>query len=303
MRNLAVLLVITCIVLLFCNNPSSQKISETSNLPDTTGYFAARNMKGLASFKIGESTYTEIINLIKQEIRKDSKRYKETNYKELPRYSGYQEKYLDFKFDKKGNIVGQFYREDFGSIFTEIKYDTIGSYLKEDILNREIFGCPNIIELEMSDYYIGDIQISSLKLKFYKDTLYQISCSQNDEIEEGFKAKYGNGRSINNSVWKTPRGETKIRPENEEVLRKSKLLKIDEKIIWENESVRAEAQTYHEYSYEGDKYIGAGYSNSYFTIISKNEMVSREIKDCENAAYKTKTMLETQNKKKDFDQL
>ena len=182
-------------------------------------------MKGLASFIIGESTYTKILNLIKEEIRKDSRRYKETNYKEFPRYTGYQEKYLDYKFDKKGSIASQFYREDFAFIFKEIIYDTISSFLKEDILNREIFGCPSIRELEMFEYYIGDIEIRSLKLKFFNDTLCQISCSQNDKIEQGFKAKYGDGRLINNSVWKTPRGETNVRPENDAVLQKIKIAK------------------------------------------------------------------------------
>ena len=308
MRKKTNTLIIALIFLYSCNNQSPQKkisIDELSNLTDTIGYYAARNMKGLASFKIGESTYSETINQLKEEIRKDSRRFKETNYKESPQYSGYEEKYLDFKFDKKGNIANQFYREDFGSIFEEIKYDTISRYLKKDILNREIFGCPNIKELGMFEYYIGDIKIRSLKLKFYKDTLYQISCTQNNKIEEGFKAKYGNGRLINNSVWKTPRGETNVRPENEEVLKKSQLLKIDEKIIWENESIKTESQTYCKYKYEGDKFIEPDLDsyNSYFNIWLKNELKMNEIKDCENAAYKTKKRLEEQSKQKDINQL
>lgn len=285
-----------------CNNPTS-KNKENANLPDTTGYFAARNMKGLGTFKIGESTYSEILKTIKEEIRKDSRRYKESNYKDLPRYSGYESKYLDFKFDKNGNIASQFYREDFGSIFTEVKYDTINSYLKKDILEREIFGCPNIRETRMYNYYIGDIELSSLELKFYKDTLYQINCYQNDKVEEGFKAKYGGGRLINNTEWETPSGRTNIRPENDAVLKKSKLTKIDEKIIWENELLKAESQTYCEYKYDGDEYKGAGYSNSHFIIISKNERILNEIKDCENSAYTTKKRMEEQSNQKDINQL
>lgn len=268
-----------------CNNPSS-KNTGTINLPDTVGYFAAKNMKGLGSFRLGESTYSQILNIIKEEIRKDSRRYKETNYKELPLYTGYEPKYLDYKFDKKGNIASEFYREDFGSIFKEIKYDTISSFLKEDILKREVFGCPNIRELEMFKYYIGDIEISSLNLKFYKDTLYQITCSQNDKIEEGFKAKYGNGKTIDNSVKKG-----------------DKLLKIDKKTTWENETVKAESQTYIEYKYDGDKYKGAGYYSCLFDMNSKNEKMLREINDCKNAADESKTRFEEQKKRKDINQL
>lgn len=304
MKKLTIPILAIVIGFFSCNNPTSNSNENTNtNLPDTTGYFAARNMKGIGTFKIGESTYSEILKTIKEGIRKDSRRYKESNYKDLPRYSGYEPKYLDYKFDKNGNIASQFYREDFGSIFKEVKYDTIVGYLKKDLLDREIFGCPNIREIRMYDYYIGDIEINSLELKFYKDTLYQINCSQNDKVEEGFKTKYGNGKVINNTVWDTPRGKTNIRPENDAVLKKSKLTKIDEKIIWKNELLKAESQTYCEYKYDGDKYKGAGYSNSYFTIISKNAKITNEIKDCENAAYESKKRLEEQNNQKDINQL
>ena len=287
MRTLTVLLILLNLLgLLSCNIPSSQKNNLTDNFPDTTGYFAARNMKGLASFKIGESTYQEILSLIQEEIRKDSKRFKETNYKELSRYNGYQEKYLDYKYDKKGNIASQFYREDFGALYREIKYDTISDFLKEDILSSEVFGCPSIRELEMFEYYVGDIEINSLKLRFYRDTLYQIACLQNDEIEEGFKAKYGIGRSYDNSI---ERGD--------------KILKINKKLIRENESIRAESMTYVEYKYNGDKYEGASYSNSYFTIILKNEKIVKQIKDCENVAALIKERLQARNKQKDINRL
>ena len=77
MKNSTVLLMMICIGFLSCNNPSSHKNSETSNLPDTTGYFAAKNMKGLASFQIGESTYSEILNRVNEEIKKDSRKFKD----------------------------------------------------------------------------------------------------------------------------------------------------------------------------------------------------------------------------------
>lgn len=268
-----------------CNNPTS-KGTESSNLQDTTGFFAARNMKGLAFFKIGESTYSEIIDSIKENIRKDYKNKKETELG-LTRYSEYQERYLDFKFDKKGNIASQFNREDFGSIYTEVKYDTINSYLKEDFLEREIFGCPNIREIRMHSFYIGDIEISDLKLKFYKDTLYQIYCSQNDEVEEGFKVKYGSGKYVDNTIG----GNGK------------KVLKIDEKLMWENQNVKTLSQSYIEYKYEGDKPKGFSNYNCFFEMNSKNKKIVQEIEDCENSANLTRKKLEEQNNQKDIDQL
>lgn len=285
MKNIVIPIVIIFLGLFGCNSPSF-KNTETNNLPDTVGYFAARNMKGIGSFVIGESTYQEILNILKEEIRKDSRRFEETNYKELPRYNGYEPKYLDYKFDNEGNIVSRFYREDFGSIFKEIKYDTIADYLKEDFLNREIFGCPNIRELEMFKFFIGDIEISNLVLNFNKDTLFQIKCSQNEKIEEGFQIKYGNGRITDNTLRK---GE--------------KLLKIDKIINWENETIKAESQTYIEYKYEGDKYKGAGVYDSYFLMKSKNEVVLKEISDCKNKAFETRKRLEEERKQKDINQL
>lgn len=302
MKKIVVPLLMTVVGFISCNNPSSQNI-ETYNLSDTTGYFEARNMLGLGAFKIEKSTYSEILNILKEEIRKDSRRYKETNYKETPLYDGYSPKYLDYKFDKTGNISSQFYREDFGGIFKEIKYDTISRFLKEDILNREIFGCPNIRELEMSKYYIGDIEITSLKLKFFNDTLYQINSWQSDKIEEGFKTKYGVGNLINNTVWKTPFGKTNIRPENDAVRQKSQLLKLDEKIIWQNELIITESHTYCEYRYEGEKFKDAGYSNSTFMICTKNKRILENIKICEDNAYIAKKKLKEQDKQKNINQL
>jgi hypothetical protein len=231
MKNLTVSLLIICFGSFSCSNPTSQKNSVVNNVPDTAGYFAARNMKGIAAFKICETKYSQALKIIKDEIRKDSRRFKETNYKEMPKYHGYEAKYSDFTFDKNGNIASSFNREYFDLIIKEVKYDTLNNYLKEDLIKEEIFGCPNIKAIKIFQYYIGDIELMNFELKFYQDTLYKICCNQQDKIESGFKEKYGDGRSIINNEWKTPFGIKNEAPENDAIRKKSQLLKIDEKNI------------------------------------------------------------------------
>ncbi|HAZ01080.1 MAG TPA: hypothetical protein DCY97_02735 [Marinilabiliales bacterium] len=297
----AITIVLIVVFFSSCDFSSNQKqILNNENYSDTSGYYAARNLKGLSSFIIEKTTYIEAINLIKEEIRKDYKRYKDSKYKESPKYFGYEEKFRDFKFDKKGNIASEFYREDFGLIFTEVKYDTLYSLLKNTSYDKEIFGCPNIREIKMSEYFIGNIEINSLLLKFYKDTLFEINCDQKDEIENGFKEKYGAGKFINNTLWKTKFGQTKTEPAND-----AKLLVLDEKHIWENEYIKAESESYCKYKYDGDKYKGADMNSYYssFEIVSKNKDHEKEIKECSNTAYKAKERLKESKKQNDIDKL
>jgi len=304
MKNLTVSLLIICFGSFSCSNPTSQKNTVVNNVPDTAGYFAARNMKGIAAFKICETKYSQALKIIKDEIRKDSRRFKETNYKEMPKYHGYEAKYPDFTFDKNGNIASSFNREYFDLIIKEVKYDTLNNYLKEDLIKEEIFGCPNIKAIKIFQYYIGDIELMNFELKFYQDTLYKISCNQQDKIESGFKEKYGDGRSIINNEWKTPFGIKNEAPENDAIRKKSQLLKIDEKNIWENESVKAVSQTYIQYEYKGgsDSFSDA-YSDSYFAMDSKNTKLKDNITECENNASKAKQRLEEQKKQKELNQL
>lgn len=304
MKNVVAILIAICFGLLSCSNPSTPKNMITDNQPDTVGFYAARNMKGIAAFKIGETTRSQALKIIKDEIRKDSRRFKETNYKETPRYNGYEANYPDFTFDKNGNISGTFTREYFDLIIKEVKYDTIPDFLKEDILERDIFGCPNIKAIRIFQYYIGDIELMSFELKFYKDTLYKISCSQKDQIESGFKEKYGEGKVFINNQWKTPFGIKNEAPENDAIRKKSQLLKIDEKHIWENENVKAVSHTFvmYEYSDGSDTFSDAS-SDSYFVMDSKNTRLQDRIRQCEESAIKIKQSLIEQKKQKELNQL
>jgi len=304
MKNLIICLLTICFGAISCSNPTSQKNTVANNVPDTAGYFAARNMKGIASFKIGETTRLQALKIIKDEIRKDSKRFKETNYKEMPRYQGYEANYPDFTFDKNGNISGTFYREYFDLIIKEVKYDTLKSYLKEDFLEREVFGCPNIRAIKIFQYYIGDIELMNFELKFFHDTLFKITCNQEDKIETGFKEKYGDGKSTINNQWKTPFGITNETPENDAIRKKSQLLRIDEKHIWENKLLKATSQKYVRYEYSnGSDIFSDAYSNSYFIMESKNSKLLNRITECESISIKVKQRLEEQKKQKELNQL
>jgi NADH dehydrogenase/NADH:ubiquinone oxidoreductase subunit G len=287
-----------------CSNPTSKKNTVVNNVPDTAGYYAARNLKGISAFKIGETTYKQALNIIKDEIRKDSKKYKETNYKVMPKYQGYEAKYPDFTYDKNGNIATTFEREDFGFIYKEVKYDTIASYLKDDLVGEEVFGSPKLKALKIFQYYIGDIELMNFELKFFQDTLYNISSNQEDKVESGFKEKYGEGRTVKNDVWKTPFGIKNEAPENDEIMKKSKVLKIDEQHIWENKLIKAVSQTYIEYEYKdgGDSFSDA-HSDSYFSIDSKNIILQNKITECKNLANKSRERLEAQKKQKEINQL
>ena len=56
MRNSIVILLSICFGLLSCTNPSAPKNMVSNNVPDTVGFFAARNLKGIAAFEIDETS-------------------------------------------------------------------------------------------------------------------------------------------------------------------------------------------------------------------------------------------------------
>ena len=272
MRAFLTVLTVVIIVLSSCKDFSKSENSKTTDNPektDTTGYFEARDLQGLANFIIDKSNYKETFRTLNKEFKEDKRYY----------------------YSSPFNI-------------TEISYDTTESFLNEDILEQRIFGCPNLKALKVSTYFIGDIELTSLKLTFYQDTLIRIDCSQNDKIDEGFSEKYGKGKFIDNSLWRTPSGETNERP-NDNLIGKSQLLKIDETKIWENGNVIAKSSSYCVYKYEGEKYLGADNATSYnnFAIVSKNEERNIEMTRCDSLSQEYKLLLIESKKRKDYDKL
>lgn len=304
MNRLIFFLVILSFGLFSCTDPTSKNNKQVNNVPDTVGYFAARNLKGLATFKIGETTYKEALKNIKDEIRKDSKKGKETNYEKMPHYTSYYAYYDDFRYDKNGNISGTYQREYFDMIIKEVESDTIEKYLKDDFLKKGNFGLPTFKSIEMNEYYIEDLELRSFELKFYKDTLYEIKCVQNEKLESGFKVKYGEGKKSVNNEYKTPLGTRSEWPESESMKKNSQVLKIDEVYIWENEKVKAISQTYIQYYYKGSStHFSDASSNCFFKIETKNEKLKTEISECEKVARKVKERLIEQKKQNEFNKL
>ena len=111
-------------------------------------------------------------------------------------------------------------------------------------------------------------------------------------------------KSTINNQWNTPFGIKNEAPENDAMRKKSQLLKIDEKHIWENEHVKAVSQTYIRYEYkDGSDNFSDAASDSYFVIDTKNTRLLDKITQCENIATKAKQRLEDQKKQKELNQL
>lgn len=257
-------------ILCSCGDYSHKDVSQNNKdqKSDTVGFYQARDLKGLGNFKIHGSTYKETFKTLTKE----------------------------FKID------GRYSLEVFN--LKEIHHDTIKSFLAEDLLKEHIFGCPRVSGINVYKYFIGDIEISDLKLTFYQDTLISIECAQNDKIDEGFKLKYGKGKSFNNDLWKTPSGETHERP-SDDIMNKCQLLKIDQKQIWENKSVIATSSFYCVYLYDGDKYLGGDMNSSfhYFSIVSKNLRIKNQMNNCDSIAQKYKEKIIEVNNRKNLEKL
>jgi len=246
----------------FILNSCKQRIQNASirGINDTTGYYATRNMKGLASFKIDESTYNKTLNLIKNEMENDA----EDRYK-------YRENKSSFpSLDEHSWLDG-------------LKENDTRIYL-ESVTDPNKKQNSNIKTLEMSypGYYIGDIKISNLKLTFFKDTLISIECDKSD-IDQAFTTKYKPSTFIEETTWKTWYGETKKRP-SQNAINKNRALLLDshDEKRWENEMVKAISYSHYYWKYKDKKQISAdGYS--YFRIESKNERRNKEILDSQNS--------------------
>ena len=79
MRNYLTLIILTAIFFTSCKDVTQKSEKDTIILPDTTGFYAARNLKGLGVFIIGKSTYLNTLKNLKNEWRKN-KRYDYFNY-------------------------------------------------------------------------------------------------------------------------------------------------------------------------------------------------------------------------------
>lgn len=156
-------------------------------------------------------------------------------------------------------------------------------YANEFKLDEKKSSCPDIRVYEISEYYIGDIKISYLELRFYRDTLFQIDSWASDDIKKAFNLKYGEG--IRNYKY------SRIFPN-----KKSEKMDVFEDITWQNEKIKAH---YHdEIHSKGIRVIGR---TDYFTITTKTTIANRAA-ECLSDAYDMSKKEEEAKRKKSLDQ-
>ncbi len=156
MRNfqLAILIAFTITLFLVCSCKPRTPATLASTLPDTTGYYAARDLKGLGYFILGQSSFKETVNKIKTEIKKNPNEY-----------------WID-----PLEI----------SIWDTMTYDPnyrtpYGGHIYCP-LNKNVF---------LHTYFIGGFELSRVFLNFYKDTLFAIEIDEPSDLSSAFNKKYG----------------------------------------------------------------------------------------------------------------
>lgn len=266
MKNIFKIIFLFCLPTIFLSC-GQQNGSLNNNPSDTTGTAATKRLKGIASFNVDESTYAKTLALIKNEIRND----KEDRYK-------YRENKSEFP-----SLDDHTWMSNSGLNDNETRV-----YL-ESVTDKSKKQNPDIktIEISYPGYYIGNLEISNLKLTFFKDTLISIECDKED-IESAFTKKYKPNSSIDETTWKTWYGETKSRP-SDNAIKNDRALLTDsrEEKIWENDKIKATAFSHYSWTYKDKKQTNAdGYS--YFKMETKNLRRSHQMTESNNSVYNLK---------------
>lgn len=212
--------------------------------PDTTGYYAARELKGLGYFILGQSTFKMTVNKIKKEMREN----KEYRYDPDPFWSE-DLRYKDLKVFRKDTSV--FYRDD---------------YLLNDVL-----ACPNNDKIELYKYFVGGLELSNIYLEFYNDTLIAIhSPDYGFNLLSAFHKKYGEGIQTINTISIERDGKDNYRVHEKER-------------IWHNDKVKATYEEHSKWLLEKGEITmgGHSYSNDYFTIELQIDNRREEYNKCE----------------------
>jgi len=255
--------------------------SNITNANDTTGSYAVRNMKGLASFNIDESTYNKTLHFIKNEMKND----KEDRYK-------YRENKREF------SSIG----EDMWLSNSGLKDNDERIYVESVTdANKKQNPLIKTIEISYPGYYIGNLKISNLKLSFFKDTLISIECD-NSDIEQAFTTKYKPTFVIEETTWKTWYGETKKRPSQNAINKRAFLIDSHDEKRWENEKVKAISYSHYYWRYKNKKQISAD-GLSYLKIESKNVRRNKKMVDSQNSIDSIKQNEEKMKEKESINKL
>jgi hypothetical protein len=277
-------IIIAYIILGLINcSDKNRTIADNYNPIDTLGSYKAKNLNGLSHFIIGVSTYSKTLSDLKKEWKTAKKEIGNTGVMTNAYY------YTDWSSIGMG--------EDSYSGLVEIKWDTIKKYESEyDLLHDDIELCKDVKRIKMIDYYVGNVDIRNLCLTFFKDTLYKITCYQNDDIDSAFIIKYGKGKYVDKTKW-LKNGRVIINPDQTFIDKNRSpnfnIIEIYEQRIWENDQIKAESMT-------NIHYVKSN-ANSYvhdFYIISKDTIIESELKRCRDLGY-AKLKEKTQREKRE----
>lgn len=162
-------------------------------LVDSTGYYAARDLEGIGNFKTGKTTISIIKDL---EV--------ETKSKVKKIYDQIEENYW---FD--------------GSKIHQLLPNPTESYKNPS----KVSYCPEVKIFKIETVTISDVTLNDIYLTFYRDTLIELKCDENEEIAKAMEYKYGKGTYINETVNKDWNGENGVEAEI---------------ILWHNKKIKAE---------------------------------------------------------------
>lgn len=244
------------------NNHSNSVLAQYQEVNDSLRYNAAKDMRGFTSdFIIGETTVS-----IKENLNR--------RFSEDPRYvvrSTFPNLFGNnpgnfpnsIQSDQKSPAIAQTVQDSKYQNITTIfnfknEWDKAENYKIES-------SCPDFRVLYMSRYYIEDLEINSLSLVFFRDTLVQIYFSGDEKVVEGFRYKYGEGSVAQETI--ASEGEI---PQDRKVVNIKTL-------IWENEEIIASSVYVDKRNSLTNPFPKI---NSYFIIESKSNW-KLEVERCE----------------------
>jgi hypothetical protein len=219
----ALLYISSLLIFVGCNSPISNPSLYTNIairwrdeiykyvLVDTTGYYAARDFKGIGNFKVGETT----ISIIKKsEVRK-----------------------VNDSSDEYWWIGGSEVLQLFPNPTNVINNPSKVSY------------CPEVKIFKVKSITISSIPLEDVYLTFYRDTLIELKCNENEKIATAMEYKYGKGTKIIENIgikcgYGYSNGTVRI-------------------LLWQNKKIKAEIHKGHVFCME-DQF------DYYFRINSKS---------------------------------
>lgn len=260
----SLILLITCLLMIAgCYNSNTNLSSKTRIaigfkddiykyvFVDTSGYFKARDFDGIGNFKIGKTTILIIKDM-------------EGNLKTRAR---------------KVNDSSDEYFWIGGSKILQLMPNPSHDYSNPS----KISYCPDVKIFKIESYNISSIELENLYLTFYRDTLVELKCDENEKIAKAMEYKYGKGTEINESF--TFRcGFNRVLSSGHANI-----------VLWQNENILSEL-------YKSYRYCGDHQFDYFFKIFTKSKAFNL-INNCDTInrrIFINKAKKEEKDKMKNF---